>query len=51
MSKSYKEKQFLNVGSKLAFNPNTWAMQYYDDYVGGMEIYSLDKKMVQKIRC
>ena len=51
MSESYKEKQFFERWQKLAFNPNTWAMQYYDDYVGGMEIYSLDRQKKQKIWC
>lgn len=48
MSESYKEKQFFERWQKLAFNPNTWAMQYYDDYVGGMEIYSLDRSNARR---
>ena len=32
----------------MLFNPNTWAMQYYDDYVGGMEIYSLDRQNARR---
>ena len=42
MSNNYKEKQFFETWQRLAYNPNTFAIQYYDDYVGAIEIYSLD---------
>ena len=42
MSNNYKEKQFFETWQRLAFNPNTFAIQYYDDYVGKIQIYSLD---------
>ena len=42
-NENYKEKQFFETWQRLAYNPQTWSMQYYDDYVGKMEIYSLDR--------
>ena len=42
-SSNYKEKQFFETWQRLSYDPNTWAMQYYDDYVGKIQIYSLDK--------
>ena len=33
MSESYKEKQFFETWQKLALNPNTLTVKYYDDYV------------------
>ena len=41
-SSNYKEKQFFETWQRLSYDPNTWAMQYYDDYVGKIQIYSLD---------
>ena len=43
MSDNYKEKQFFERWQTLAYDSNQWAMKYYDDYVGGMDIYSLDR--------
>lgn len=42
-SNNYKEKQFFETWQRLSYDPNTWAMQYYDDYVGKIQIYSLDR--------
>tara|TARA_Y100000389_G_scaffold169274_1_gene175420 strand:+ start:41 stop:775 length:735 start_codon:yes stop_codon:yes gene_type:complete len=42
-SSNYKEKQFFETWQRLSYDPNTWAMQYYDDYVGKIQIYSLDR--------
>ena len=36
MSSDHKEKKF--------FDPLTWAMGYYDDYVGTIQIYQLDEQ-------
>ena len=47
-SNNYKEKQFFETWQRLAYNPNTWAMQYYDDYVGKIQIYSLDNDGVRR---
>ena len=41
-SNNYKEKQFFETWQRLAYDPNTWAMGYYDEYVGKIQIYSLD---------
>ena len=27
----------------MAYNPQTWAMQYYNDYVGSIKIFQLDE--------
>ena len=43
MSSDYKEKKFFETWQRLAYNPQTWAMGYYDEYTGGMQIYSLDQ--------
>ena len=43
MSQDLKEKQFFETWQRLCYNPQTWAMQYYDSYVGSMDIYQLDK--------
>ena len=37
-----REKKFFETWQRIAFNPQTWSMGYYDDYVGKIEIYSLD---------
>ena len=41
-SNNYQEKQFFETWQRLAYDPNSWSIQYYDDYVGKIEIYSLD---------
>mgnify|MGYP004452183131 FL=1 len=43
MSSDYKEKKFFETWQRLAYNPQTWAMGYYDEYSGGLQIYSLDQ--------
>ena len=42
MSSDYKEKKFFETWQRLAYNPQTWALGYYDEYSGGLQIYSLD---------
>ena len=39
-----KEKLFFETWQRLSYNPQTWTMGYYDDYVGGIQIYQLDEK-------
>ena len=34
MSSDYKEKEFFETWQRLAYNPQTWSMGYYDDYTG-----------------
>ena len=43
MSADYKEKKFFETWQRLAYNPQTWAMGYYNEYTGGMQIFSLDQ--------
>ena len=39
-----KEKKYLEVWQKLAWNPQTWAMGYYNDYVGKVHIHTMDEQ-------
>ena len=39
-----REKTFFETWQKLAFNHQTFAVNYYDDYVGTIQIYQLDQK-------
>ena len=43
MSSDYKEKKFFETWQRLAYNPQTFAMGYYDDYVGTIQIFQLDQ--------
>jgi len=42
-SSDMKEKRFFETWQRLAYNPQTWAMQYYSDYVGSIKIFQLDE--------
>ena len=42
-SSDMKEKKFFETWQRLAYNPQTWAMQYYNDYVGSIKIFQLDE--------
>ena len=42
-SSDMKEKLFFETWQRLSYNPQTWSMGYYDDYVGGLQIYQLDE--------
>ena len=42
MSQDLKEKQLFETWQRLCYNPQTWAMQYYDSYTGSLDIYQLD---------
>ena len=55
-SSDMREKSFFETWQRLAYNPQTWSMGYYDDYSGGLEIHQLDQKDrrrygVQLIEC
>ena len=39
-----KEKKLFETWQRLAYNPQTWSMGYYDDYVGSLDIYQLDEQ-------
>ena len=43
-SSDLREKLFFETWQRLAYNPQTWSMGYYDDYTGGIQIYQLDQK-------
>ena len=41
-SRDMREKRYFETWQKLSYNPATWAMQYYEDYVGAVQIFQLD---------
>ena len=43
-SSDMKEKKYFETWQRLAYNPQTWSMGYYEDYVGTVQIYQLDEK-------
>ena len=43
-SSDLREKEFFENWQKASFNANTWAMQFYNDYIGEIQIYLLDEK-------
>ena len=43
-SRDMREKRYLEAWNKLAYNPPTWAMSYYEDYVGSIQIFQLDEQ-------
>ena len=55
-SSDLREKLFFETWQRLAYNPQTWSMGYYDDYSGALEIHQLDQQDrrrygVQLIEC
>ena len=42
------ERVFFEEWQKLAFNENTWNVNYYNDYVSAVEIYVLDRQDVRR---
>ena len=42
MSNDLRERQFFERWQQTAFNEGTWSINYYNDYVGSLEIYQLD---------
>ena len=43
MSEAYLEKQFFEEWQKQSYNQQDFTLGYYDDYVGEIQIYSLDR--------
>ena len=43
-SSDMREKLFFETWQRLAFDPQTWALGYYDDYVGSVDIHQLDEQ-------
>ena len=46
-----REKKFFETWQRLAYNPQTFAMGYYDDYVGTIQIYQLDREKNRRYGC
>ena len=44
LSSDHKEKKFFETWQRISFDPLTWAMGYYDDYIGTIQIYQLDEQ-------
>ena len=42
-SSDMREKLFFETWQRLAFDPQSWALGYYDDYVGSVDIHQLDE--------
>ena len=40
----YREKKFFETWQRLAYNPQTFAMGYYDDYIGSVDIHTMDEQ-------
>ena len=38
------ERVFFEDWQKLAFNEQTWDVGYYDDYIGSIDMYTLDRQ-------
>ena len=47
-STDLRERQLFETWQRLSYNPQTWAMQYYDQYTGSLDIYQLDTKNLRK---
>jgi len=47
-SSDMKEKMFFETWQRLAYNPQTWAVQYYNDYSGSIKIFQLDETNRQR---
>ena len=42
-SSDMKEKLYFESWQKQSFNTQTWSMQYYEDYIGAVQIFQLDE--------
>ena len=42
-SSDMREKMVFETWQRLAYNPQTWAMQYYNDYSGSIKLFQLDE--------
>ena len=47
-SPDMREKLIFETWQRLAYNTQTWNTQYYNNYVGALDIYSLDNKHRRK---
>ncbi len=44
LSSDFKERNFIDSWQRIAANRNDFSVGYYDDYVGSMQIFQLDKE-------
>ena len=44
LSSDLRERRFFETWNRLAFNPDTWNIGYYDDYTGRIQIFQLDEQ-------
>ena len=47
-SPDMREKLIFETWQKLAYNTQTWNTQYYNNYIGALDVYSLDNKNRRK---
>ena len=47
-SSDMKEKRFFETWQRLAYDPQSWNIGYYYDYVGKIQVYQLDEKDQRK---
>ena len=50
-SSDMKEKKYLETWQRLAYNPQTFAMGYYFDYVGKIQIHTMDEQNNKRYGC
>ena len=48
VSNDLRERVLFEKWQELAFNKVSWNVGYYNDYIGSVEIYLLDKKNIKK---
>ena len=44
LSSDLKEKKYFETWQRLCYNPQTFAMGYYDDYIGSVDIHTMDEQ-------
>ena len=44
LSSDLKEKKYFETWQRLCYNPQTFAMGYYDDYIGSLDIHTMDEQ-------
>ena len=43
-SSDMREKLYFESWQRQSFNTQTWSMQYYEDYIGAVQIFQLDEE-------
>ena len=44
MFKRYERKRYFEVWQRLSYDNVTWSMQYYENYIGAVQIFQLDEE-------